>query len=185
MPELKKKIRDEKHAKLKELILYISARNVSNSRFGAIKLNKILFYSDIQAYFELGKSITGEEYFKLPLGPAPRKMKPILNEMKASDEISFVYHQYAVGTQERVAPIRKSNLSLFSPEEIAIVEQVIQWLWNETADEVSNRTHKFVAWKKVKERETVPFETAAFVCHPDDVVVTDEAIKRAKRFAAS
>lgn len=169
-------------AKLTELILYIAARNALNPKFGATKLNKILFYSDLEAYFEYGNSITGEEYFKLQYGTAPRRMKPVLTELEESGELSIYYVQWATGKQRRFAPKREHNLDIFSANEIAIVDRVIQWLWDEDANEVSDRSHKFVAWKKVREFDTIPFNTAAFVCNPDDIVITEEAIRRAKRF---
>lgn len=170
------------YSKIKELILYISARNAINPKFGKVKLNKILFYSDLMAYFDEGKSITNEDYIKLPFGPVPKNMKDILANMIRDNDISMTCIKWAIDReQHRVSPNRESNLSQFTSNEIAIVERVTQWLWNETANEVSDRSHRFVAWKKVATGDEIPFETA-FVCHPNQIIITEESIQRAKQF---
>ena len=47
--------------KLKELILYVADRCEADPTFGAIKLNKTLFYADFLAFASTGKPITGVE----------------------------------------------------------------------------------------------------------------------------
>ncbi|HZQ34888.1 MAG TPA: hypothetical protein VFD32_03070 [Dehalococcoidia bacterium] len=45
--------------KLGELILYVAEKSSDDPRFGATKLNNILFFSDFLAFGQLGRSITG------------------------------------------------------------------------------------------------------------------------------
>ena len=40
--------------KFRELILYVARRSEDDKYFGAVKLNKILYFSDFNAYRELG-----------------------------------------------------------------------------------------------------------------------------------
>src|SRR5438445_9957452 len=68
--------------KLRELILLISEWSQRDPKFGAIKLNKLLFYCDFSAYLTYGTPITRQEYFALEKGPAPRRLKPITEKMK-------------------------------------------------------------------------------------------------------
>ncbi len=58
-------------AKFRELFLYIAESCAEDPRFGAVKLNKILYYADFEAYRRLGEPITGDTYRKLSEGPAP------------------------------------------------------------------------------------------------------------------
>ena len=69
-------------AKLVELILLISEWSQGDPKFGAIKLNKLLFHADFSAFLTTGEPITGQEYFALPQGPAPKRFKPITEKMK-------------------------------------------------------------------------------------------------------
>ena len=48
--------------KLSELILYISQKCATDPKFGAVKLNKILYLSDFLAFGNWGEPITGVEY---------------------------------------------------------------------------------------------------------------------------
>ena len=75
--------------KLKELILLIAHECEDHTYFGAIKLNKILFFCDFRAFAELGKSITGAEYVALEHGPVPRILVPVRNEMTRNGDVSL------------------------------------------------------------------------------------------------
>ena len=67
--------------KIKEAILYVSKLSKGDPRFGAIKLNKILYYADFRAYRELGNSISNATYQHLNEGPAPRELLPAIEEL--------------------------------------------------------------------------------------------------------
>ena len=62
--------------KFRGLILYAAhrARQYEDPFFGAVKLNKTLFFSDFFGFRQLGRSITGATYQKLSEGPAPRQL---------------------------------------------------------------------------------------------------------------
>src|SRR5204863_5344149 len=78
-----------KDRKLAELILFISERSEGDPRFGAGKLNKLLFYSDFGSYRLLGKSITGQQYQKLSNGPAPRRLAAVRDALVARHELAI------------------------------------------------------------------------------------------------
>ena len=128
--------------KFKELVLYVAARCDEDPHFGAVKLNKILFYSDFLHFAEHGKPITGVEYRKYPLGPCPARMKVIKQEMEA-EELAYEYTNplHSGLRQKRMLARRSPVLSLFSAQEIATVDTVIAKLraWN--ASEVSEFSH--------------------------------------------
>src|SRR5205809_48582 len=75
--------------RLRELIVYIAGRCDSDPSFGAVKLNKILMYSDFMAFCRRRRPITGVEYMRLPQGPATRRLKPITAEMEQNHEMAF------------------------------------------------------------------------------------------------
>jgi antitoxin SocA-like protein len=72
--------------KFRELILLIAEWCQSDPRFGATKLNKLLYHADFSSFLTNGVPITGQEYFALPQGPAPRRLKPITESMKKKEE---------------------------------------------------------------------------------------------------
>jgi len=44
--------------KFRELILYIARKSEDDPKFGAVKLNKILFFSDFAAFRAFGKIVS-------------------------------------------------------------------------------------------------------------------------------
>jgi hypothetical protein len=165
-------------ARLRELILYIATRCESDHRFGAIKLNKILAFADFVAYFRRRRPITGVEYMRLAQGPVPRRLKPVTAAMELNHEIVMRTVQDGKFEQKRVVPLRAADLSLFAPDDIAIVDEMIQAFWGKTAKSVSEFSHG-VAWKVAGDKELIPYE-AVFL---SDEELTDYDIARTHELA--
>ncbi len=151
---------DFNQEKFRNLILYVAGRSKDDVFFGAVKLNKILFYSDFYAYRKLGKPITGAKYQKLGEGPAPKQMVPVRRTMADSDQIDIEHRPYFSGVQQRIVPKTKPKMHLFSKDELAIVDEVIKFFWSKTAREVSDYSHREPGWKAAQPREVIPYETA-------------------------
>ena len=146
--------------KLKELILYIVSNCDNDDTFGAVKLNKILFFADYLSYLTYGKPITGHEYQALPRGPAPRKLIPIREEMEGEDDVVLIKRQWRGHEQHRLIALREPDLSIFSAAEIALVDKLISSWWGRNANEISNKSHKFIGWQFARDGETIPYNVA-------------------------
>ena len=129
--------------KFRELIIYIADKCENHTLFGSVKLNKVLFYSDFLAYKVWGKPITGADYLALERGPGPRALVPIRQDMIRKRDIAPDNRMF----QNRLVPLRDAKLSLFSAQEIALVDKVIHILKNENAEAVSELSHAFLGWK--------------------------------------
>lgn len=139
--------------KMRELILYISLLSESDEKFGATKLNKLLFFIDFSACKVLGKSVTGEEYQKLPQGPAPRYFLPLRNKMEQAKEI------FGNFSQDKIFALREPNLSVFTPYEIDLIHRVVDENKEKNAVQISEESHNFIGWKLANDKETIPYET--------------------------
>ena len=146
--------------KLRELILLICNRSENDPPFGATKLNKLLFFCDFIAYLEYGSPITGHEYFRLPKGPAPKKLVPIRERMKSRGELAYKQVDYFSYKQERPIALREPDVSEFSAREIDLVDRVVRKFLNKTASEISEYSHGFIGWKIAKQRELIPYHMA-------------------------
>src|SRR5262245_17319205 len=91
----------ERDARLREIILLIAMRSEGDEPFGAVKLNKLLFYADFLSYVKFGESITGQEYQALPQGPAPRRMLPVLQRMQKNGVLAIRENDYYGKNQQR------------------------------------------------------------------------------------
>jgi hypothetical protein len=146
--------------KLRELILLICSRSEQDEKFGAVKLNKLLFNSDFSAYLTFGQSISGQDYFKLRNGPAPRKMLPITKKMVEAGELAYKEIEYFGHTQKKPIALRRPDVGVFTPQEIDMVDRIIQKFWNQSATAISEHSHGFLGWKAARDKETIPYNTA-------------------------
>src|SRR5246127_1050869 len=160
-----KAVADER--KLAELILYISQKCANDPTFGAVKLNKILCYSDFLFYAYNDRGITNVEYQKLPNGPAPRRLIPVRERLIQNGDLAVQEVALKSGqTQKLTVNLRKPNLDIFSGTEIATVDRVIESMENVTAENVSEMSHTLVGWLVVDEGETIPYNTIYFANPP-------------------
>lgn len=146
--------------KFRELLLFIARRSEGDPRFGAIKLNKLLFYSDFLAYLELGHPITGQPYFALENGPAPRYLVRVREQMVKSKEIAIARKTTFDGVQERVLALREPDPNKFTPAEIALVTKVLDGCRSQSGTELSELSHRFAGWRLAGQKEDIPYEVA-------------------------
>ncbi len=146
--------------KLRELIVYVVHKSLGDRYFGKTKLNKILFFADFAAFRETGRSITGAVYQHLPQGPCPQQILPVLKTM-GGDVVEF---EEPVGgyVQKRLVPRRVADLSAFTGPEIAIVDRILDDLGPLTNGQVSDLSHKTIAWRITEDGQEIPYGAALF-----------------------
>lgn len=165
--------------RLGELMLYIAKKSQFDENFGGTKLNKILFYADFCSFGRTGKPITGTEYIKQEFGPTPRRLLPVRKQLEGKKEAAVQTVAFLGKEQQRLVALREPDLSGFSGEEIALVDQVIEHLRGMTAKQVSDLSHNRI-WRIAKLGQSIPYE-AVFVSD-DDASASD--IERGRELVA-
>lgn len=166
--------RGDGEERLAELILYISQKCASDPKFGATKLNKILYFSDFLAYGTYGRAITGVPYCHREQGPAPQRLKPIRRYLEANRAIIVQKIPLREGReQHRTIALRNPDLRDFSPDDIALVDGMIKYFWDLDANESSDLSHQMVGWKVTEMDETIPYRSIFF---SDPPLTTDEEV---------
>jgi hypothetical protein len=115
--------------KLRQLILYVADKCDADPGFGAIKLNKILFFADFVSFAQYGEPITGVKFRKNRKGPVPTVLKRLRNEMERDGEIAIRHKRYNGGIQHRVVPFREPDIDMFSARDIALIDEIIRMWW--------------------------------------------------------
>ena len=156
----------ENTAKLQEAIIYIAKQCAKDERFGATKLNKILYFSDFRAYRTLGKLITGAEYQHLKEGPAPRGLLAVRESLIMDGSVELQERMYFNRTQHYINAIREPDLSMFHRDELSIIDEVVDELWDMNGSEVSELSHREMGWKVTEEHDTIPLRTAWISAQP-------------------
>ncbi len=147
--------------KLKELIVYISAKCSNDVKYSKTKLNKILFYSDFLFYLKKQKTITDCSYRRLRYGPVPDDMEKLLKHMKGTD-IDIVVTNAGPYLQNKIFALREPNLALFDVDMIAHVDSVINIVCNKrssSATQLSEMTHETMGWLVTSEGQEIPYNT--------------------------
>lgn len=150
--------------RLKELILYIADKCFEDPTFGAIKLNKILFFGDFMLYLRSGKPITGVEYQRIPNGPAPRRLLPIRKKMIKDDELVLKERDSIPYIRHQAIARRSANIDIFSAQEISLIDSLIRHFWAMPADRISMESHG-IFWEIAGNKERIPYQ-AAFLSEP-------------------
>ncbi len=173
----------EHEEKFRELVLYVSQKCAADPRFGATKLNKILYFSDVACYGYYGKPITGVEYQKLQNGPAPKKFVPIRSKMEREGILGVQEIQLSNGQRQvKTVNLRPPNLDVFTAKEIALVDAVIEALSNETAQGVSDLSHEMIGWKVARDNEVIPYSTVFLRDAPLDEIDIQRGREVAKEY---
>lgn len=149
--------------KFKELMLYAAEQSEGDDYFGAVKLNKIMFFSDFLCYGLMGEPITGATYQRENNGPVPRELKWMSREIVESGEGFFTKRPFFNHTQIRLVPHRPANPHHFTIEEKDMIDSVIRNLAPRTAGETSLLSHeRSFAWQVAEKGEEIPY-TAVFI----------------------
>jgi|SRR5579864_8159666 len=145
--------------KFTELVLHIARETEHDRKCGKTKLNKILFFSDFEAYRILGSSITGQDYLKFDKGPVCRGLPALNVRFEQTQDADWELRNYYGLTLHKLKAHRAPDLSLFSEEELEIVRQVIEDLEPFDAGGVSHLSHLFPGWQVVENGEEIPYNS--------------------------
>jgi hypothetical protein len=147
------------YQKFKELILEICDQSIDDDYCGAVKLNKLLFFIDLKSYAKLGRSISGQKYQKLKLGPVPMQILPVLKDMENDGDIQRTNKKVHGYEQQKTIPIRKSNTTVFDEAELMIINETVEYFKKTNGKDISEKSHGFIGWELAQMNEVIPLET--------------------------
>jgi hypothetical protein len=142
------------------MIAYIAAKGHEIYR---TNLNKLLFYSDMTAYYLRGQGISGASYLNMPYGPVPENVDMVTDELAASGMISKVdVPEFGPAAQRIIAdPEAEASYDL-TQEEIETIEWVLATYGEMSSSEISEYSHLEKAYKFTRPHEPIAYEYAKF-----------------------
>jgi hypothetical protein len=145
--------------KFKNLVLYVCSKCEDPRRLGATKLNKIIWYSERQAFLKLQKPISGVKFVKRQFGPVPIAIMPVLTQLQNEGALAIRDVEYFGKPKREFISLRNPELGEFSAQEISIIDQVTQIICEaHTAASISERTHDDI-WEMAEIGEEIPLTT--------------------------
>lgn len=165
-----------KMEKLEEAVHYICSICTEEDRLGAVKLNKILYYSDMIYYAKTGTSITGASYAKRQRGPAPKQIRPAMEHLRQQMRLDWKHVPVFEGARREFDAHGETNLSLFSADEIKQIDAMIRFVCDQGAADVSEFSHTIV-WGAADIGEELPYDTflVSYLREPDDAQLRQAA----------
>lgn len=141
------------------LVHYICDKAYDPSVLGAIKLNKVLWYSDVINYLIHGQSISGETYVKRQHGPVAKHLMPAINRLSEERKIAPGKVDHFGLIKREYVSLANSDKSLFTTDEIALIDDAFEYVClQHTAKTVSEATHTAI-WDMATLGEEMPYYT--------------------------
>jgi hypothetical protein len=160
--------------KFKELVVYLcaAAEQVGDEGFGMVKLNKLLYRADFEAYRVLGHAITGETYEKQEFGPVARDLPIVLDELAAAGRLRW--QSISRGPHTRKVPtmiddpFAIADMSAFPPDERELIETARRELASHGGKSASEWSHEESAGWRMAETygEAISYATAIISAEP-------------------
>lgn len=151
--------------KFKELVLFLSQESAQDEGFGLVKLNKLLYRADTEAWRLLGQSITGESYEKQDFGPVARHLPIVLDELGAAGRLDVL--RVPSGDHLRKVPKPKddrdaqADTHVFTEDELGIIRQTLTELAAYGGKSVSEWSHREAAgWRVTGVGDEISYESS-------------------------
>lgn len=147
--------------KFKELVLLLADRSSGDPRMSRVKLNKLLYRADFEAYRQLGRSITGATYIKGEHGPMASELPLAEHELGARGLLNWKGVPAGPHTQKIPVATEPADPTQFSDEELEVISQALRELLplgGKGAKEWSHETS--AGWQAAEPNQEIPYETA-------------------------
>ncbi|MGL5637049.1 MAG: type II toxin-antitoxin system antitoxin SocA domain-containing protein [Bacteroidales bacterium] len=133
----------QSYDKLKNTMLHFIA--TCNGVFNT-KMNKLLFYTDFLSYKTYGYGISGLAYKAIQFGPVPVRWDRVYSLI---DDITPEIVEFSSGNcGTKLCSDTPPDYSLFTQEELHILNQVTEKFKDISAQDISKISHNEEAWKK-------------------------------------
>jgi hypothetical protein len=147
-------------AKFNELVLLLARRSADDPRMSRVKLNKLLYRSDFEAFRLLGRSITGAAYVRGEHGPMAAELPWAEERLGERGYLTWRHEQAGPHEQKIPVAIEDPDESQFSDDELAIIERALLELAPYGGKGASDWSHEESAgWRVRGDDEAITYES--------------------------
>ena len=149
--------------KYQNAILYLCQKLGGELR-GKKKLAKLLYYVDFDLYEKKQRSLTGDVYKALPMGPFPSHLESIIADMKKKGllQVSQSLSTEGYFPTEVYTCTEKPKLSIFDEEETKMLDRVIQKYGQLSGSQLQNLSHSEAPYVGTELSHEIPYELAYY-----------------------
>jgi len=148
------------------LVHYVIAK-IDPSKFGYVKLNRILWYADLEYYRWNGVSFSGlRHYARTPQGPMSKDITMAVSRLVRDGKVAERSVQGADYARREIVSLKPPDLSRFTLEEIAALAKVIEAVVPLTATQLRQMTLEDSQWKELGNDAVMSIATGSIVTRP-------------------
>jgi len=149
--------------KYQNAILYFCQKLKGEVR-GKKKLAKLLYFVDFDLYEKTERSLTGDLYRALPMGPFPTGMESVTADMtkRGSLGIKQIAEREGYNATEVYTSMAEPDMSVFDDEEKKMLDRVIEKYGNLTGKQLEDITHAEAPYIGTKLQDEIPYELAFY-----------------------
>lgn len=149
--------------KYQNTVLYLCQKLKGEVR-GKKKLAKLLYFADFDLYEKIQKSITGDVYRALPMGPVPSALEEITVEMakKKMLGVEQVKEHEGYNATEVYKCLIEPNLSVFDEEEKKMLDRIVVKYGHLTGKQLEELSHSEAPYVGTELRKEIPYELAFY-----------------------
>lgn len=149
--------------KYQNAILYL-CRKLKGEVRGKKKLAKLLYFADFDLYEKDQKTITGDVYRALPMGPMPSALEEITSEMEEKNllEVEQVNEREGYNATEVYKCLVEPEAAVFDAEEKKMLDRIILKYGHLTGKQLEELSHAEAPYVGTELRKEIPFELAHY-----------------------
>ncbi len=148
--------------KYKEVVLYLVGKLGGEIR-GKKKLAKLLYFVDFDFYEKFQKSLTGDVYKALPMGPFPVTMEKVLADMVDEKKIALKLKKERVDFNPTEIYIAKNKTECgFSKEEQQILDRVVLKYGHLSGKQLEDLTHAEAPYIGTAPNQEIAYELSFY-----------------------
>jgi uncharacterized phage-associated protein len=149
--------------KYRNAVLYLCWKLKGEVR-GKKKLAKLLYFADFDFFEKNQKSITGDAYKALPMGPFPVSLGEITAEMTKEGLIDIDQLQEVEGyiPTEIYKCVADPDISVFNDEEIRMLDRIAAKYGNLTGKQLEELSHAEAPYIGTEPKKVIPYELANY-----------------------
>lgn len=148
--------------KYQEVILYL-ANKLGGEIKGKKKLAKLLYFADFDFFEKFQKSITGDTYKALPMGPFPVTMEKIIADMVDQKKIVLKLEKAKVDyNQTEIYKAKEKPEGIFSKDEKDMLDRVILKYGHLTGKQLEDLTHAEAPYIGTAPNQEMVYELAFY-----------------------
>lgn len=154
-------------SKFNELVLLLVELSADDPLLSRVKLNKLLYRSDSEAFRLLGRSITGAAYVKGEFGPMAAEL-PFAEE-RLGERGYLSYNVKEAGPHPWKIPVghEAADRAQFTEDEIRLAQAAVDELAGFGGKAASDWSHQqWAGWRITPDDEVIPYETVIIASGP-------------------